>query len=450
METDRQYTFFLAGSSSYYNRGCEAIVRSTAILLRDAFGNCRFYSAYYPDKYCRDKDNEFDPDIVHLPMPEFNKYSLKWFLNRAVSTGFLGRGGSKLSEAIINYCYHEPIWDKAIRDSDAVLMVGGDLFTLSFTYPDRHFRIIELAKKYHKPVVLWGASVGPFSKDKAYERWAAAELRTVTRIYARERETVRYLDSIGVSENVELVADPAFWLSPAPVELPLEITEALKQGAIGINLSPLAGDFRARYTSRNFFTLVWHNLRRQVRAEKNYADWVALASSAVESVIEKTTVPVVLIPHVMSDSGKNKKVDDYLFLEHIYQNLRRYSSRLFLVPRGLNAGQSKWVIGQCKVFAGARTHSTIAAISSNVPTLFIAYSQKARGLSRDIFGDDRWLMDVAALSPEALAVKLTLLLEAQEEIRAYLMQKNQEFRMLAQAAAWSLKAIVRDQESVTR
>ncbi len=449
MKNDRQYTFFLAGSGSYYNRGCEAIVRSTAILLRDEFGNCRFYSAYYPDRYCRDKDNEYDADIIHLPKPEFDKYSLKWLLNKAVSTGFLGRGGSKLSKMIVNYCYHEAAWEKAILDSDAVLMVGGDLFTLSFTYPDRHFRIIELAKKYRKPVVLWGASVGPFTRDKEYEKWAAAELCTVTKIYAREKETVRYLDSIGVSKNVELVADPAFWLPKTQVELPGEIVEALKQGAVGINLSPLVGDFRARNTPSSFFSLALHNLRRQARAKRNYADWVEFASSLIESVIERTTAPIVLIPHVMSDSGRNQKTDDHLFLENIYNNLTRYSSRLFLAPRGFNASQSKWLIGQCKVFVGARTHSTIAAISSGVPTLFIAYSQKARGLAKDIFGDDRWLIDISALSPDLLNAKLALLLEQREKIHGLLEQKNVELRTMARSAAQSLKAIVVSQEGIT-
>lgn len=450
MKSDRQYTFFLAGSGSYYNRGCEAIVRGTAILLRNEFGNCKFYSAYYPDQYCRDKDNEFDPDIIHLPKQELKKYSLKWFLFKVVTKGFVGSGGSRLSRIILAYCYNEPVWKEAILDSDAVLMVGGDNFSLDFSYPDRHFRLVQLAEKCHKPVVLWGASVGPFTKDRRYEKWAATELRKVTRIYAREKETVRYLDSIGVSKNVELVADPAFWLPPSQVELPGEIMGALKQGAIGINLSPLVGDFRGKNTliPNKFFSLALQNLRKQARAGEDYADWIQFASSVVESVIERTTAPVILIPHVMSDSGKNRKTDDYLFLENIYKNLAHYSARLFLVPRGLNAGQSKWTIGHCSVFIGARTHSTIAAISSSVPTLFIAYSQKARGLAKDIFGDDRWLIDIAALSPELLNTKLSLLLTQQVEIHTYLEQKNVELRMMAKSAAESLKAIVIAQESI--
>ena len=35
---------------------------------------------------------------------------------------------------------------------------------------------------------------------------------------------------------------------------------------------------------------------------------------------------------------------------------------------------------------GARTHSTIAAYSSGVPTLVIGYSVKSRGIATDLFG----------------------------------------------------------------
>ena len=37
---------------------------------------------------------------------------------------------------------------------------------------------------------------------------------------------------------------------------------------------------------------------------------------------------------------------------------------------------------------GARTHATIAAYSSAVPTLVIGYSTKAKGIARDLFGSE--------------------------------------------------------------
>jgi polysaccharide pyruvyl transferase WcaK-like protein len=52
----------------------------------------------------------------------------------------------------------------------------------------------------------------------------------------------------------------------------------------------------------------------------------------------------------------------------------------------------KAFISQCRLFIGARTHATIAAYSSNVPALALGYSVKARGIARDIFGDEKGLV----------------------------------------------------------
>ena len=39
------------------------------------------------------------------------------------------------------------------------------------------------------------------------------------------------------------------------------------------------------------------------------------------------------------------------------------------------------------MFVGCRTHSTIAAYSTCVPTLVVGYSIKSRGIAKDLFGD---------------------------------------------------------------
>ena len=54
--------------------------------------------------------------------------------------------------------------------------------------------------------------------------------------------------------------------------------------------------------------------------------------------------------------------------------------------------QLKYIISKCKMFIGCRTHSTIAAYSTCVPTLVVGYSVKAQGICRDIFGSDKDLL----------------------------------------------------------
>ena len=61
----------------------------------------------------------------------------------------------------------------------------------------------------------------------------------------------------------------------------------------------------------------------------------------------------------------------------------------------------KGYIARCRFFIGARTHATIAAYSSGVPTLVAGYSVKSRGIARDIFGtEEGYVVPVQGLTSE--------------------------------------------------
>ena len=121
---------------------------------------------------------------------------------------------------------------------------------------------------------------------------------------------------------------------------------------------------------------------------------------------------MALIPHVM---WKNN--DDRLALEELYKGYEK-NKRVFLFP-DMSCRKIKYVISKCRAFIGARTHATIAAYSSRVPTLVVGYSVKAKGIARDLFGrEENYVLPVQALE------------EAGELIRAYdwLMEHEKEIR----------------------
>ena len=64
--------------------------------------------------------------------------------------------------------------------------------------------------------------------------------------------------------------------------------------------------------------------------------------------------------------------------------MSRYKStgRVMLV-QDCNCEELKGYISRCRFFIGARTHATIAAYSSQVPTLVVGYSVKAKGIAKD-------------------------------------------------------------------
>ena len=91
---------------------------------------------------------------------------------------------------------------------------------------------------------------------------------------------------------------------------------------------------------------------------------------------------VCLIPHVVCENN-----DDSKSCEYLYEKFNK-NSRISIV-NDMNCKKLKYIISKCRFFIGARTHSTIAAYSTCVPTLVVGYSIKSIGIARDLFGTDK-------------------------------------------------------------
>ena len=120
-------------------------------------------------------------------------------------------------------------------------------------------------------------------------------------------------------------------------------------------------------------------------------EWTKIAVDTIRNLLRHFSIPILLIPHVTSEAGLTNR-DDYLFLNRVAELLNEPESVLTLGPI-YDAAQSKWVISRVRVFAGARTHSTLAAISTCVPTICVGYSMKARGIAQDVYNHLDWLIN---------------------------------------------------------
>lgn len=299
--------------------------------------------------------------------------------------------------------------------ASAVLSVGGDTYSLNYGVPKFFTDLDDIVIEKKKPLAIWGASVGPFSAMPEYERYMSRHLQKVTRIFARESVTIDYLKSIGVAENVYPVADPAFLMEPVK---PAGIDDKLpiEEEAIGINLSPLM----AKYVIRG-----------------NLEAWTGMAASIIEDVAQKTGMLIYLIPHVTNPAS-----NDHAFMQLALSQIKDRNSNIILVPPKYNAAETKWIISRMTFFAGARTHSTIASLSSGVPTLSFAYSIKAQGINRDIFGHTNYCMDPNNLDSEAVASRVASMLDGAATIREDLARRIPAVQRAALNAGEDMKYFI--------
>jgi colanic acid/amylovoran biosynthesis protein len=106
-----------------------------------------------------------------------------------------------------------------------------------------------------------------------------------------------------------------------------------------------------------------------------------------------------------------------------------------MMPNDFNAVQTKYVISYLRFFIGARAHPVIAALSSGVPTVSIAYSVKACGINRDMFGNQEMVLQARNLSSTSLREALDHLVQREDTLRSLLEQRTTEWQLAARAAA---------------
>ena len=257
--------------------------------------------------------------------------------------------------------------------------------------------------------VLWGCSLEP----ELLENPAVVDdMKRYTLITPRESITEQALRDAGVVENVKRYPDPAFFLDPESFALPA----GFRAGeTIGMNISPM----------------IVENETVQGITVANYRKLMA-------HILDSTTYSIALIPHVMWHHTDDRKT-----LAQLYETYAD-NDRVILFE-DMSCQRLKYIISKCRAFIGARTHATIAAYSSMVPTLVVGYSVKARGIARDLFGtEEHYVLPVQSLSdPAELIGAYEWMMEREEEIRRRLTEIMPAYREEAGKAGEEIRKLWR-------
>ena len=143
----------------------------------------------------------------------------------------------------------------------------------------------------------------------------------------------------------------------------------------------------------------------------------------IEWIIEHTDMQIALIPHVVWKNNDDRKP-----LSELYEKYKS-TERFVQIPDG-SCEELKGYISQCRFFVGARTHATIAAYSTCVPTLVVGYSVKAAGIAQDLFGSqEHYVLPVQSLKdPQDLVCEFRWLMEQENSIREHLQKKIPDYQ----------------------
>lgn len=319
------------------NHGCEALVRSA------------IESIGHQHEYILLSENPGEDEYYGL-----DKLAIITEATDRLPSGFgaaLYRIKAKINGAdktYNNYIYRS-VADK-IAGCDVAIAIGGDNYCYK-GYLERFGTMNRRIRSAGVPTILLGCSIEPSVMTPAL----LDDLKGYTLITVRESLTYEALSMHGL-KNLILCPDTAFTLPMADLNPDYRLAH---KNTVGINLSPMI----MAHEAMNGITM------------QNYDE-------LVRYILENTDMNVALIPHVAWAHN-----DDRLPMQFLYEKFQ-YTGRIFLQD-DCNAMCLKNVISQCRFMIAARTHASIAAYSTCVPTLVVGYSIKADGIATDLFGSDK-------------------------------------------------------------
>lgn len=244
---------------------------------------------------------------------------------------------------------------EAVR-SRMMIVGGGQLSGQSGSGPENaphpdpehvpaYLEAAQAAAQAGKPVLVWGAGVGPF-EDSASRRRVEALAEVSTAFTVRTTADRAELESFGIAGAL-VVGDPALALRRS--ELPPDLNGTLSEvprPLIAVAPRPWGTD--------------------QVQAERE-----TQMARALDGFYEENGGTVLFVPMQEWPSGE---FDDRGCCERIAE--RMHVPDIHIAPSGLSAGQAITALGRSDMALGMRLHGTILAAMGRTPSVSVSYHPK--------------------------------------------------------------------------
>lgn len=335
-----RYAFYSHGGSQ--NHGCEAIVRTLSSMIKKEKPDS--FLKLYTFKKAEDEKAGF-PFVDEMEEFDYSVKPKNVTFSDKIKIALYSKQSQKKAD---DFYYTIACRNPSLKKNDVYISVGGD----NYCYGDGHVAkaMNTTLRSMGKKTVLWGCSIGPedMTPDKI------EDLKGFDLIVARETYSYNALIENGIDKNTVLYPDSAFLL---PVDEKMNESFEVKEHTVGLNIS---------------------NFVYPKDCDENHPAKKAVFS-LIRYILDETDLNILLIPHVTRDNKADCET-----LGEIYQKFK--CDRVGLVGGEYSATEYKSIISRCEAFIGARTHATIAAYSTCVPTLVIGYSIKSKGIAKDIFG----------------------------------------------------------------
>jgi colanic acid/amylovoran biosynthesis protein len=300
------------------------------------------------------------------------------------------------------------------KNTDLIIDLSGDMYSDDYGIKSTisYFKGLYIKLLFKKPIIIFPQSIGPFN-TKLTKRLAKFVFNHCNVVIPREQITHDLLKEMKIKTLHPIIDDTAFLLNPSSEQ---EIKKIMKKEniikekgkrLIGLSLSQSIATYSKCETN------------------SKYEEYVKKMVSLVDYLTSKLNANLIFIPHVGGE--ENKANDDRIMCNLVYSKAKDKEKIRIMQKERYWPQEFKGVISKCDLFIGSRMHANIAALSTNVPTIAIAYSHKTYGIM-ERFNQEKYVCDIMKLSEKELINKINDALKNKKKIIEQLKEKNEKVK----------------------
>lgn len=360
----------LYGVSTFKNRGVEAIVNSTInqIDLNKYQLTAGSYDLEYNKKFYKDKIkyvNHNKKDSLNEEEKELEK---------------------KYQDMPFDYNNFELLYQgdvvKEMEDADICISVGGDNYC--YVPASWLYALDNKSRQLGKKTVLWGSSLFEEINDVDLIN----NLNNFDVLVIRESLTLDAVKKYIDEDKIIYAPDPAFSMKTKEIKLNKWYKN---RDYVILNVSPLT-----------------------IKNDVGYQAVINL----MKHILKDTEYSICLLAHVTTEDCNDLDILTKL------KNEFKKEERVYLEEGEYDCEELKYIISKSKITVAARTHASIAAYSTCVPTLVIGYSVKSKGIAKDLFGEyENYVIDSKKITTPLFIEKFDYINKNKKEITKILKQQ---------------------------
>lgn len=308
----------------------------------------------------------------------------------------------------------------AIRQCDLFLLGGGGLLQDETTVFNVSvwLRYLKYAKKLGKKICVYANSVGPV-KVKWNRYLVRKHLKDVDLITLRDKDSALLLKELGITQQVQVTADPVFSLKWSLEER--NTVQEKQQEASQMAQKESARKDKGEYVCmalRHWFDMIpFIPVKicnkfgiRSAKNKKRYERYIQTMAETTEYINRELGYDVVFVSFLY---GRDDKVARDI-LAQVKETAGRRNQ--LVTDEYLTPNEVLNVIAHARFLVGMRLHSVIYAIRTHTPMVILDYSAKVRAMAKLNRLSD-YCVDVNTMDTQGVKEAIRRMLAKEEELK---------------------------------